>query len=737
MESLKRKNTQLGKAALILSNIALMAAVVLFTVWYSGNVRTTQEELMRENFCNTVDTMRQISTRYLSEELSSAESWAAYIEQQNMSMEEALDYIRSISSEADCEAHFVDMDTFEAWSTKVISGSNTIGIYRKYYETGGLFPDDYIVRMRKIYDGEKYVLGKYRTQESQRTIISVGLRVMLRQADGSDRGYLLLRVVPIERMKELWLFPVNYPTAEIGLIDERGWYVVPSHSMRSENFTEFVRAYNFPDDYYAADTLLAQLKERQSGLLELKDSKGQLCYWYYSRLEEFEGLDLLGYIPVAELSTKSESASIVLAVAGVLLLIALIDGAYILNINHQLRLTAEVAKKASSAKTEFLSSMSHDIRTPLNAVLGMTELAQSHRNDSGYVQECLRKISVSGHHLLTLINDILDISRVESGRINLTLAPFAVRQLVAELESITRSQAVEHGLVFEVRVGDLPEPYLMGDKLRLTQIYLNLLNNAVKYTDAGGSISLEVWEEVSAGDGVTLTCRVEDTGIGMSPEFQKTMYDSFTRVADSRIDNTQGTGLGLAIVKRMVDLMGGSIDCTSAEGAGSTFTVAIPLTAAASAPALRENDRDESEPRGDLTGVKLLIAEDNELNWEIISEMLGGCGIRCDHAENGRVCVDMLTAAPPGTYDLVLMDIQMPVLNGRDATREIRASGREDLRTLPIVAMTADAFAEDVQLCLDAGMDAHVAKPVEIEKVLAAIRLLLSQKGGADGSQSR
>ena len=559
MEPLKRKNTQPGKAALILCNIALMAAVVLFTVWYSGNVRATQEQFMRENFCNTVDTMRQISARYLSEELSSAESWAAYIEQQHMSMDEALDYIRSISSQADCEAHLVDMDTFEAWSTNVISGSNTIGIYRKYYEESALFPDDYIVRMQKMYDGGKYVLGKYRTQESQRTVISVGLRVTLRQADGSDRGYLLLRVVPIERMKALWLFPVNYPSAEIGLIDERGWYVIPSRSMRSENFTEFVRAYNFPDDFYGTDTLLSQLKEQDNGLLELKDSKGQLCYWYYSRLEEFEGLDLLGYIPVSGLSSKSESVSIILTVSGVLLLIALIDGAYILNINRQLRLTAKVAKKASSAKTEFLFSMSHDIRTPLNAVLGMTELAQSHINDTGYVQECLRKISVSGNHLLTLINDILDISRVESGRINITPTPFDVLQLVSELENITRPQAVEHGLTFEVRFRELPVPHLMGDKLRLTQIYLNLLNNAVKYTDPGGSIYLEVWEEVSAGDGVTLACKIGDTGIGMSPEFQKTMYDPFTRVADSRIDNTQGTGLGLAIVKRMVDLMGGSI----------------------------------------------------------------------------------------------------------------------------------------------------------------------------------
>lgn len=225
--------------------------------------------------------------------------------------------------------------------------------------------------------------------------------------------------------------------------------------------------------------------------------------------------------------------------------------------------------------------------------------------------------------------------------------PFDVRELVSELESITRSQAVGHGLDFEVRFKDLPEPCLMGDKLRLTQVYLNLLNNAVKYTDAGG---------------VTLACVVADTGIGMSPEFQKTMYDSFTRVADSRIDNIQGTGLGLAIVKRMVDLIDGTIDCASTEGSGTTFTVRIPLTAVPVSASVQEEHKEErQELRSDLTGVNVLIAEDNDVNWEIIPEMLDGYGIRCERAENGRVCVDKLTA----TYDLVLMDIQMPVLGGR------------------------------------------------------------------------
>lgn len=732
MEILEKQKNDIGKVALALCNIVLMAALVFFVVWYTQRVHASQEQVQRENFCNTVETMKSISVRYLSGELEEVSSWASYIQQEHMTMDQALSYIRAISDSSDCEAHFLDMDTFDAWSTKTTKGTNVIETYKLYLEKDTSNIDETIARIRKIYDGEKYVLSKYAIQETRRNVIAVGLRVTLRQESGADKDYLLLRVIPIERMKELWLFPVNYSSAEIGLVATNGDYVIPSTSMRSENFAEFIRGYNFENDYNGINRIMDQLADQENGLLELKDSRGQDCLWYYSRLSEFEGVDILGYIPVSVLAADSEDLSIALVVAGILLLIAGIDGVYLLGLNRRLRATTDVAKRASQAKTQFLSSMSHDIRTPLNAVLGMTELAQSHMNDTGYVQECLRKISLSGNHLLTLINDILDISRVESGRISLNPAPFSVREMITELESITRSQALGHGLELTVRYGDLPEPWLLGDKLRLTQIYLNLLNNAVKYTNPGGRINLEVEEEPDQDGGVTLSLVIADTGIGMSAEFQKTMYESFTRVSDTRIDKVQGTGLGLAIVRQMVDLMDGTILCDSAQGAGTTFTVRIPLVPApAPDPALQE--KTGAELSGDLTGVRILVAEDNDINWEIISAMLDQYGIRCDRADNGRQCVDKLLEAPADTYDLVLMDVQMPVLNGRDAARELRSGDREDLRSIPIVAMTADAFAEDVQMCLEAGMDAHVAKPVEIDKVLAVIRLLLARKNGSDG----
>ena len=729
----KRGRRYTGIVLLVLCNAALIAAAVLFTVWYSRNIQQEKELSMKEAFCSNVDTMRQISERYLDEQLDNANSWKSYIEDRHMTKDEALAYIAGIENAETGEAHIVDMETYEAWTTNRQGSDNYVNIYWRAYCKEGEYAREWLRTAEKIFNGQKCVLGRYKILETGRNVIGVGTRITLREADGSDRDYLLVRAILVSHMKELWIFPTGFPTAEIGMITTKADYVVASDAMKSDNFMEFVRYYNFRDDYNGADRLLEQLKTQDSGVLELYNSKKpqQLCCWYYSRLENFDDVDILGYIPEEDLIPTVESLSIVIVVAGLTLLIGIINAVYILSINRRLRATTKEAEQASRSKTQFLSTMSHDIRTPLNAVLGMTELAQNRIGDTAYVKECLRKISVSGNHLLTLINDVLEISRVESGKININPAPFDVALMISGLESITRSQATGHGLDFEVEVGELPHAALMGDKLRLTQVYLNLLNNAVKYTRPGGKVELKVWEEDAAdAEKTTLACVVRDSGVGMSPEFQKTMYESFTRVADSRTDKIQGTGLGLAIVKRMVDLMDGTIECESIPDVGTTFTVRIPLV-----PAVLAADASAGHPAEDagrdLQGVRVLIAEDNELNWEIISTMLEDCGIHCTRAENGRECLDMLLSAGPGTYEAVLMDIQMPVMNGLDATRALRACGRADLRRMPIIAMTADAFAEDVQNCIDAGMNAHVAKPIEIEKVLTTLRrVLVKAKNG-------
>jgi len=516
------------------------------------------------------------------------------------------------------------------------------------------------------------------------------------------------------------------------------------------------------------------------------------------------------------------------------------------------------AKVASEAKTTFLSSMSHDIRTPMNAIVGMTTVASGHLDDRERVKDCLEKISLSSHHLLTLINDVLDISKIESGKLTLNPVNFSLRDMTAALVSIVRPQVQAKKLQFDIHIHNIDHEIVYADEVRFNQIIINILTNAVKYTPDGGRVVVDLTQEtLPGGKDVRIIYTVADNGIGMSKEFMVNMYDIFSRATDNRINKIQGTGLGLSIVKRMVEMMHGTIDCQSKEGEGTTFTItvefpvgdegaekqvlpgikvlladddevflesakdtllemeALPETAHGGTAALEmvtarhktgndydviivdwkmpdmngletvkairsaidgkipiilasaydwsdiENDardcgingfinkplfrsyiyekmhevlynKKQQEDRDNklgssFKGMHLLVAEDNELNWEVIDELLGMYGITADNAANGQICADMLSGAPEGTYDMVLMDVQMPVMNGKEAARAIRASKIPYVKNIPVIAMTADAFAEDIAECIAAGMDEHVSKPVDMDKLFQAMHKVLSK----------
>ena len=527
--------------------------------------------------------------------------------------------------------------------------------------------------------------------------------------------------------------------------------------------------------------------------------------------------------------------------------------------NKRLQIAAREAESANKAKTDFLSTMSHDIRTPMNAIIGLTTIAEKNLGDVESTGESLRKIGLAGNHLLTLINDILDISKVESGKLKLSPLTFSIVETVENLVTISQPMIKEKNIDFSFHINRIEKEYLYTDQLRLNQIYINILSNAIKYTEPGGHVSVDLREEASAVPGcIRLTYVVADTGIGMSPEFMATMYQPFSRQVDSRVNSIQGTGLGLAITKQMVELLGGTIDCESEQGKGTTFTVTLDIPEAdrqrndmqldpidvlivdddetmlktavdaieslgasaeqaqSGAEALgmiahRHNSgrdynviivdwkmpdmdgietisrmrseidaktpillisaydwsdiEDKAKEAGangfvskplfrstlydkineligkesgsvepeddysDLQGLNILVAEDNDINWEIISAMLAMFGITTERAENGRVCVDMMDAAEEGRYELIFMDVQMPEMNGLDATRAIRKSDNPRVASIPIVAMTADAFSENVTECLNAGMNGHIAKPVDIKLVIKEIRRIREGKG--------
>lgn len=390
---------------------------------------------------------------------------------------------------------------------------------------------------------------------------------------------------------------------------------------------------------------------------------------------------------------------------------------------NKLRLAAEeamiAAESASKAKSTFLSNMSHDIRTPMNAIIGFTNIGLK-QNPTPELKNCLEKISNSSEHLLTLINDVLDISRIESGKIKYTPLPIDIREVTDTVLNIMHGFLSNRNINFRTRRTRIETPYVLADAVRIREVLVNILGNAVKFTDDGGSIIFEMnyhpWED----DKHIVVCyRISDTGVGMSEEFVEHIFDEFSQEENSARTQYKGTGLGMAITKRYVDLMGGTISVESKKNEGSTFTIEIPFELT-----------DESEVRkqgipaskADLTGVKILMAEDNELNAEIAMVQLEEAGIQVTRASDGKEVVKIFAENPPGTFDIILMDVMMPEMNGYEATKAIRSmNNRHDDSNIPIIAMTANAFAEDVQASLDAGMNGHIAKPINIDELIKAI----------------
>ena len=396
-----------------------------------------------------------------------------------------------------------------------------------------------------------------------------------------------------------------------------------------------------------------------------------------------------------------------------------------------------LAKQASQAKTDFFSTMSHDIRTPMNAIMGMTELALGHPEDPDYVKECLGKISLSSKHLLNLINDVLDMSKIEHRDMELNRECLSLNELVEQVCTMVRPQALEKHQQFHVKIGTISHEYFYGDGLRINQILINILGNAVKFTPEGGQVDFLV-DELPAVNRVHYQFVIRDTGIGMAPEFLTHVFEPFAR--GMRVSRVQGTGLGLSITKGLVEQMGGTISAESQESKGSLFQIDLEFEAGTAAP-LSSNEKEHpiiSEKATDiLTGSHFLIAEDNEINAEILQSLLEMHGARSQLETDGEKVVKAFSSNPPGTYDAVLMDIQMPVINGYEATRVIRALPREDAGTIPIIAMTANAFAEDVQTALEAGMTAHVAKPIDLDVLQTTLKNALSQKLRLEERQQR
>ena len=383
----------------------------------------------------------------------------------------------------------------------------------------------------------------------------------------------------------------------------------------------------------------------------------------------------------------------------------------------------EIAEKASKAKTDFLSNMSHDIRTPMNAIIGITTLMKNELHEPEKLAEHLGKLETSGQLLLGIINDILDMSRIESGKTTLNVEKMNLPQQISQLDSIIRQQAGQRSQTFTVNT-HLQHENVLADPNRLNQVLMNILSNAVKYTPTGGHIRFEVDELPRNEHYARYRFVVQDDGIGMSEAYQKTLFDPFTREERSGTNKVQGTGLGMAITKNIVDLMGGSINVESTTGKGTRFEVVLEFPVDAEADTVPEAQMlpEEEKETSPLSGMKFLCAEDNAINAEILEMLLEANGASCTICSNGQEIVDAFTSVKPGDYDMILMDVQMPVMDGLEATRRIRSGENPLGRTIPILAMTANAFLEDMQKSKDAGMDEHLSKPVDISALEQTVK---------------
>ena len=815
----------------VMANVALIIAILAFVALYSNFERKENYKHQVENFVSTTVAMERVTESYMVAEQQVCDNWAQYINVRDMTLEEAAAYVRATHAQAAISAHLIDAETLTGYSTRPkMSNGEDYGVSYKRLDVIG--DGTWIADLGTAISISRTYTNPINGEQS----LAFCNRITVRDAEtGEMKPAYLLRIVPTSDLVEKWVFPQEtYKHEEFSMIDADSNYIIRGRSFKNSSFFEFYNSFI------------------------MMNSKGLECIVAHTPILSTRGWVMLGYAPVTDLDAETVDWLLMGVVTAGLLLLLLMDFLYLNSVNKKLQVMAKEAESANRAKTDFLSTMSHDIRTPMNAIIGLTTITEKNLGDREAVGENLRKISLASNHLLTLVNDILDISKVESGKLNLTPLTFSIVETAENLVNLSQPMVKEKNIDFSFRINHMQQEYLYADQLRLNQIYINILSNAIKYTEPGGSVSVDLREESSEKEGcVKLIYIVSDTGIGMSPEFMNKMYQPFSRQTDSRVNSIQGTGLGLAITKQMVELMNGTIECQSEVGKGTKFTIVLDIPVAEKQPEemrldgisvliadddpilldtaaetleslgaaaeraksglealemirrrhsgekdydvlildwkmpdmngletirrireevdvripilltsaydwsdiedeakeagadgfiakplfrsrlyekitglLRPEEKkvEEEENYSDLAGMHILVAEDNEINWEIISAMLGMFGIISERAENGRICVEKMAGAEENSYDLIFMDVQMPEMNGLDATRMIRKLENKWAASIPIIAMTANAFSEDIAECRNAGMDGHIAKPVDLKLVINEIRRIKEER---------
>ena len=727
------------KGLIIITNFLIVIFSIFFVVLYARKQSASMKAYNTENFMTMSIGMEKVTTNYLEGEQRLCDSWAACINSRKMNMQEAMSYLKVAQRIQNISAHIIRLDSFTGYSnnskiddpTEFTVSYKEIDIFSSLNELLGQQDQIRVTRsytnpMNGIQSIAFCDLLELRLDESDSANDKNSAASETSTSKSSSSKFekaVLMRVIPVETLASKWAFPSEkYSDAQISMIDSKGNYILKGKSFKNSNFFEFYKSYN---QINKEDFENLKSKIHETGMFNMQNSKAENCLIVHIPVNTSLDWTLITYIPIEYITKSNIDWPLVIVVSICLTILLFFDVFVIMRFNRKLAATAKEADSANKAKTVFLSTMSHDIRTPMNAIIGLTTIAEKNIGDSKSVSDNLNKIKLASNHLLTLINDILDISKVEHGNISLSPVRFSVIELAENLENMVLPMVQQKNIDFRFQKNNITWEYLNADQLRINQVFINILSNAIKYTPDNKQVYVDLSEEPCGKEGfIKLVYKVADKGIGMPESFMEIMYEPFMRQTDSRINTIQGTGLGLAITKKMVDLMGGKIECQSKEGEGTTFIVTLELE-------VSENEKNadfQEENDSDLTGMKILVAEDMDVNWEIISTLLEMYGIKCRRAENGKVAVDTLRNIQSGEFDVVFMDIQMPVMNGLEATREIRKLENPYAANIPIIAMTADAFSENVAECFEAGMNAHIAKPIDINNVVRELKKIRKAK---------
>lgn len=877
----KGRKKRFGIYAVIILNVTLVVCVILAVVFAFNNAEQASFSQNIENvrtLTNASANKVELEIFHDKQEVASVSQYINGYMGRGMTEEEVITYFQTVLPKQD--------DSVYSWQLvnsglngKVGSakGINAIAINGENNEFFSYTIQEYGDLTKIFYAANEDMLGIIRTTSeftdaSSRLQKSFAVLTTVKLLEDEESGvyqyHTLMLLVSSKYINEL--ISNNNEVDNLSffdysniIIDNNGDYVISNSSFQGTNMNDYIELYN--DGYTKEQGKIMQdnLKtEDYAAVLYYQNNREQDCAYTIVPIQNSEW-HILSIVPLSSFHNEYDFNRNFILFAVFFALLFFVDIVYVMGMNRQLRRKTNEAQAASVAKSQFLSSMSHDIRTPMNAIIGMTQIAEDNlleeEADIETIRDCIRTIRLSGNHLLTLINDILDISIIETGRISISEDDFSIAETLGKMMEIVQPQIKEKHLNFETHIVNVQHEYVHADELRINQIYINILSNAIKYTNQEGTVTVDFREEAipKTTDKIRYIYRVSDTGIGMSPEFLKLIFNRFSRAVDTRVNTTQGTGLGMAISKQLVDLMGGTITVESELNVGSTFTVTLDLPIAVSSAVGREeklslgdvsvllidNDATLLETAEDclvkagvrvdtaidaqegirkavtkqqrkpydvifvdwkmpiMSGMEVvkelkrelqeetkivvmtaysitdiehtarmagadgfitkplfqskllhaisdmmsgavkqtgeraekivfqlnvLVVEDNIINWKVLTKLLNWYGIDPDRAENGQNALDMIEKKET-PYDLIFMDIQMPVMNGYEATEAIRKMENQAKANVPIYAMTADTFAEDVNRCLAKGMNGHLAKPIEVDKLIKILTQISNQ----------